>query len=378
MNDHLIHQNRIRQVFFLVIIVLLGLLLFSELYTFLPALLGAVTLYIVMRKWMFYLTEKKKWRKGWTAALLMLLSMIVILLPIALLINMLSSKITFAIQHSDELVGSLKKIVTEIEQKFKVKITSDENINKLGDFIRSSIPKLLGATFNTLGTIFFMCFILYFMLVNGRKMEANIYEHIPLKDENAVMLGTEVKNMVISNSVVIPVIAVLQGVVALIGYLIIGVNEPWFWFVVTCITAMLPVVGAALAYVPLAIIFFANGDTGKGIFMLIYGFGVIGTVDNIFRFTLARKIGNVHPLVTVFGVIIGLSVFGFIGLIFGPLLVSYIVVLFRIYMNEFTVVPDEKKPDESAVVTKSRVLKDKIFNLFFSILCDDLANKSLT
>ena len=335
MNDHLIHQNRIRQVFFLVIIVLLGLLLFSELYTFLPALLGAVTLYIVMRKWMFYLTEKKKWRKGWTAALLMLLSMIVILLPIALLINMLSSKITFAIQHSDELVGSLKKIVTEIEQKFKIKITRDENINRLGDFIRSSIPKLLGATFNTLGTIFFMYFILYFMLVNGRKMEANIYEHIPLKDENAMMLGTEVKNMVISNSVVIPVIAVLQGVVALIGYLIIGVNEPWFWFVVTCITAMLPVVGAALAYVPLAIIFFANGDTGKGIFMLIYGFGVIGTVDNIFRFTLARKIGNVHPLVTVFGVIIGLSVFGFIGLIFGPLLISLFLLLLKIYSSEF-------------------------------------------
>jgi len=335
MNDHLIHQNRIRQVFFLVIIVLLGLLLFSELYTFLPALLGAVTLYIVMRKWMFYLTEKKKWRKGWTAALLMLLSMIVILLPIALLINMLSSKITFAIQHSDELVGSLKKIVTEIEQKFKIKITRDENINRLGDFIRSSIPKLLGATFNTLGTIFFMYFILYFMLVNGRKMEANIYEHFPLKDENAMMLGTEVKNMVISNSVVIPVIAVLQGVVALIGYLIIGVNEPWFWFVVTCITAMLPVVGAALAYVPLAIIFFANGDTGKGIFMLIYGFGVIGTVDNIFRFTLARKIGNVHPLVTVFGVIIGLSVFGFIGLIFGPLLISLFLLLLKIYSSEF-------------------------------------------
>jgi len=335
MNDHLIHQNRIRQVFFLVIIVLLGLLLFSELYTFLPALLGAVTLYIVMRRWMFHLTVKKKWRKGWTAALLMLLSMIVILLPIALLINMLSSKITFAIQHSDELVGSLKKIVSDIELKFNIKITRDENINKLGDFIRSSIPKLLGATFNTLGTIFFMYFILYFMLVNGRKMEANIYEHIPLKDENAMMLGTEVKNMVISNSVVIPVIAVLQGVVALIGYLIIGVNEPWFWFVVTCITAMLPVVGAALAYVPLAIIFFANGDTGKGIFMLIYGFGVIGTVDNIFRFTLARKIGNVHPLVTVFGVIIGLSVFGFIGLIFGPLLISLFLLLLKIYSSEF-------------------------------------------
>jgi predicted PurR-regulated permease PerM len=62
--------------------------------------------------------------------------------------------------------------------------------------------------------------------------------------------------------------------------------------------------------------------------------------------------GNVHPVITVLGVLIGLGLFGFIGLIFGPLLVSYIVVLFRIYMNEFTTVPDEKKADESAVVTK--------------------------
>jgi len=335
MDNHVIHQNRIRQIFFLVVIVLLGLLLFLELYTFLPALLGAITLYIVMRRWMFYLTITKKWRKAWTAALLMFLSLIIILLPIGVLVNMLSTKITFAVQHSNELVGALKTVVADLEKRFDIEIVSDENINKLGNIISSGIPKLLSATFNTLGTIFFMFFILYFMLVNGKKMETSIYEHIPLRDENAEMLGKEVKNMVLSNAVGIPVIAVLQGVVALIGYLIIGVKEPWFWFVVTCITAMLPVVGAALAYVPLAIIFFANGDTGKGIFMLIYGFGVIGTVDNIFRFTLARKIGNIHPLVTVFGVIIGLSVFGFIGLIFGPLLISLFLLLLKIYSNEF-------------------------------------------
>lgn len=255
MENNVIHQNRIRQVFFLVIIVALGILLFRELYTFLPALLGAITLYIVMRKWMFYLTLKKKWRKAWTAALLMFLSLIVILLPIAVLVNMLTAKITFAIQHSNELVEALKKVITDLEVRFNVEIISDANINKLGDFITGGIPRLLGATFNTLGTIFFMYFILYFMLVNGKDMERNIYEHIPLRDENASMLGKEVKSMVLSNAVGIPVIAVMQGIIALIGYLIIGVKEPWFWFVVTCITAMLPVVGAALAYVPLAIIF---------------------------------------------------------------------------------------------------------------------------
>ena len=143
--------------------------------------------------------------------------------------------------------------------------------------------------------------------------------------------------MVISNAIGIPIIALLQGIVGLIGYLIIGVKDPLFWFVVTSITAMLPVVGAALAYVPLALIFFANNQNWQGFFMLIYGFGVIGTVDNIFRFTLQRKIGNVHPLITVFGVIIGLKIFGFIGLIFGPLLISLFILLLKIYTSEFAV-----------------------------------------
>jgi len=335
MNNQVINQNQIRQIFFIIIIVLLGLLLFLELYTFLPALLGAITLYILMRRWMFYLSYIKKWKKGLAAFVLMLLSMIVILLPIAVLINMLSSKVTYAIEHSNELIVALKKVASDLEQRFNVDLVSDESINKLGNLISTGIPKLLNATFSTLATIFFMYFILFFMLVNGKKMEVTIYEYIPLQDENVDRLGKEVNNMVLSNAIGIPLIAILQGIVALIGYLAIGVDQPWFWFVVTCITAMLPVAGAALAYIPLAIIFFADGDTTRGVIMLIYGFGIIGLADNVFRFTLARKIGNVHPLITIFGVIVGLKVFGFIGLIFGPLLISLFILLVRIYSSEF-------------------------------------------
>ncbi|MFN8288686.1 MAG: AI-2E family transporter [Chitinophagaceae bacterium] len=330
-----ISQNRVRQFFFILIILLLFVLLFLELYTFVPALLGSITLYILLHKWMFFLTEKKKWRNGWTAALLMVFSLVVILLPVALLVNMLSSKVNYAIQHSEELTAALKKVVSNIETKFDVTLASEENINKLGAGIASSLPQILGATFNTLTNIFFMYFILYFMLVNGRKMEDSLYEHIPLKDENVARIGKEVHMMVLSNAIGIPLVAFAQGLVALPIYLILGVEEPFFWFGVTCIAAMLPVVGAALAYVPLAIIFFANDQTWQGIAMLILGFGVIGTIDNVLRFTLLKKLGNVHPLTTVFGVIIGLKLFGFIGLIFGPLLISLFMLLLKIYTSEF-------------------------------------------
>ena len=335
MSNQVIDQNRIRQIFFILIILMLGILLFRQLQSFLPAVLGAITLYVLLRRWMFYLTEKKKWRKGWTAVLLMFFSFIVILLPVGLLVNMLSSKVSYAVQHSDELVQALKKVVANIETQFDVTLASEQNINKLGNTIAQSLPKILGATFNTLSTIFFMYFILYFMLVNGRKMEDTFYEYIPLRDENVNKISKEVSTMVVSNAIGIPLVAFAQGVVGLIGYFIIGVKEPFFWFGVTCIAGMIPVIGAALAYIPLAIIFFANGQNWQGIAMAIYGFGVIGTVDNVLRFSLLKKLGNVHPLTTVFGVIIGLNLVGFIGLIFGPLLISLFMVLLKIYSSEF-------------------------------------------
>lgn len=284
---------------------------------------------------MFFLTEKRKWRKGLAALILMFASLIVILLPVGLLVNMLSSKIAYAVQHSAELIEALKKVAHNIELRFDVTIVSDENINKLGEGIAKSLPVILGATFNTVTIIFFMYFILYFMLINGRKMENSLYEYIPLRDENVSKINKEVNMMVVSNAIGIPVIAFAQGVIGLIGYLIIGVKEPFFWFGVTCIAGMIPVVGAALAYVPLAIIFFANDQAWQGIAMTIFGFGVIGTVDNVLRFSLLKKIGNVHPLTTVFGVIIGLKLFGFIGLIFGPLLISLFMLLLKIYSTEF-------------------------------------------
>ncbi len=335
MSNNVLDSNRLRQVFFIIIIFLLGILLSWQLYSFLPALLGAITLYILMHKAMLYLTEKKKWRKGWTTILLMLVSFIVILMPVGLLINMLSSQVSYALQHSSHLVDALKKVVADAEGQLNIEILSEQNINKLGDFIATSLPGIVGATFNSITTIFFMYFILYFMLMNARYMEDTLYEYIPLKDENVSRLGKEVNSMVASNAIGIPLIAFAQGLVGLIGYLILGVKEPFFWFGVTCIAGMIPVVGAALAYIPLAILFFANGQNWQGIAMLVFGFGIIGTIDNVLRFTLLKKLGNVHPLTTVFGVIIGLNLFGFIGLIFGPLLISLFMLLLRIYSSEF-------------------------------------------
>ena len=332
-----IDSNLLRQIFFIIIILVLGLVLFFELWFFLSAFLGAITFYVIMRQRMFYLTEKRKWKPNRAAWVLLLLSFFVILVPIGLLANIMYSKISYVVTHSSDLMASLKRTLEEISQKIGYELVKKENINQLGSRLAELLPKILGVTLNTFALISTMYFILYFMLVNGRNMEDSLYEYVPLKDGNVELIGKEIKRMVISNTIAIPLIALIQGVVGLIGYLVIGISEPFVWFVATCITAMLPIVGAALVYVPLTVMLLMQGETGKGIAMGIWGFGLIGLVDNLFRFMLNKKLGDIHPLITVFGVIVGIQLFGFIGLIFGPLLISMFILLLKIYSTEFLV-----------------------------------------
>lgn len=332
-----IPNNVIRQILLLLFILMLGWILFDELKFFLPAFLGAYTLYIMMRKYMFILTGRYKWKKGLAAAILMLISFLVILLPIFLLINMMTSKVGYAISHSEQVLTSIQNYVSKYEAQYSFDIINEQSTQKITGWVASTLPKILNATLNTLLSVVIMYLILYFMLTEGRRMESTLYDSVPLKDENILMLRKDLNGMVLSNAIGIPLIAIAQGVVAVIGYILIGVEQPWFWFVVTCIAAMLPVVGAALAYIPIGILFFAEGDSTRGIILLIFGFLIIGTTDNLFRFWLQKKLGDVHPLITAFGVIIGVSLFGFIGLVFGPILISLFLLMIKVYVNEFSI-----------------------------------------
>jgi predicted PurR-regulated permease PerM len=169
-------------------------------------------------------------------------------------------------------------------------------------------------------------------------METWLTYHVPLKNENVGLIGNEIRTLVISNALGIPITAVLQGVLGAIAYWALGVTDIPFWFVVTCISAVVPMVGSALAIIAVAILLYAEGSNIKGTLMLVYGFGVMATLDSVFRIAIQKKMGNVHPLITTFGVVVGVKLFGFIGLVFGPILLSLFILLIRIYINEF----DEK------------------------------------
>ncbi|MDO9374495.1 MAG: AI-2E family transporter [Bacteroidota bacterium] len=331
-----VFNNHLRQILLLALIILLGILMISQLNMFLPGLLGGVTLYIVSRRWFQHLTIVKKWRKGGTALLFILCFIVVIAIPVYISVLMVSPKIDSLLDNQQELIKSLQVFSDKIEKSIGIKLMSDENTKSLTTTISSFIPTFLNSTANILTNLIMMFFLLYYLLVSGKEVEKYLDHIIPLKPENVEKLAQETQMMISANAIGIPVICLVQGIVAAIGYLIFGIDDWAMWGFVTGIFAFFPLVGTMIVWVPLVIYLYSSGQSWTATALTIYSIVVTGNVDYITRLGLMKKIGNVHPLITVLGVLVGLKLFGFMGLIFGPLLISYFIILVRIYLNEFT------------------------------------------
>jgi len=141
--------------------------------------------------------------------------------------------------------------------------------------------------------------------------------------------------MVRANAVGIPLISIIQGITATIGYIIFGLKDWGLWGFLTGLFAFFPVVGTMLVWLPLVIYLYSLDLHWQATGLLLYSLLVTGNVDYLARVTLMKKIGDVHPLITIFGVIVGLQLFGFMGFVFGPLVFSYLIILMKIYTHEF-------------------------------------------
>lgn len=324
----------VRQLFLLLLILFLTVLIFKEITPYLSGFLGAITLYVLLRKWMEQLA-RRKWGIPWASAFLMFLSFIIILVPISLIVMMLTSKISKAVKNSEKVTQAIKSQVNVWESDLGYNLSDSIDINAITNWVSTNLQALVGSTFNVAIAIGIMYFLLYYMLVYNKQMKESIYEYIPLGSDNVKDIGRESVAMVRSNALGIPLVALAQGIIALIGYFIFGVPDPFFWFVITAIGSMIPFVGTLIGIVPVVILLYSTGNVAQAIGVAIYGVVVVGSTDNIIRLYVLEKLANVHPLVTLIGVIVGVPLFGFIGLIFGPLLISLFLLILKIYKREY-------------------------------------------
>jgi predicted PurR-regulated permease PerM len=330
-----IHPNKIRQILLLSVIVLLAILIGREMYFLLGAFLGAVTFYVILRNAMIKLVSDYKWKKSLAALALILVSLMVLVLPVGWLASVAFDKIQPLLHQPELLNEAFEKIHQYLIKEFNIDIFNEKNMAKVNGYVVSFAQQTLGSTMAGLGNLVIMYFILFFMLVQTMDVEYWLRKNVPFKNSNVNRVITEFRNLVYSNALGIPVVAMIQGLVGLIGYWIFGVEEFVLMGILTAIVSVMPVVGSMAVYVPLMIYQLSIGHTWQGVAIGLWGFLLIGSVDNVARFMLQKRMSNVHPLITIFGVLIGLNIFGFLGLIFGPLLLSMFILLVKVYIDEF-------------------------------------------
>ena len=317
------------------IILLSGLVILNETRPFLGGILGASTIYVLMRQQLFFLVEKKKFRPSVAAVLLLLEAIAVFLIPISLAVWLVVNKVQTADFDVAAIIKSIEHVAGLVEERIGINLLDKGNLNSL----MLSLPRIGQSLMGSIGSfginLVVLVLVLYFMLIGGRGMEKYVYEILPFDTKNRPMIVREIEMIVKSNAIGIPLLAIAQGLIALVGYLIFDAPSPIILAFFTCIATVIPVVGTMLIWLPLCLYLLLIGDWGNAIGMFLYSVIIITNIDNLLRFILQKKMADIHPLITIFGVVIGFAIFGFIGVIFGPLLLSLFIFSFNIFKREY-------------------------------------------
>lgn len=317
------------------IILGLGFIFFLKLSPYMGGILGACTIYIMVRGQMLYLTEKKHIKKGITAVVLLIESIMCFLVPIALAVWLLINKLQTVNVDTVGFIHTVTNLADWLRAKTGYDLLSTENISSIASILPSIGQFLMGSISSFAINAFVLVFVLYFMIIGGTRMEQYIYEILPFSNMNKKNVLNEINMIVRSNAIGIPLLAVIQGLIATVGYYLFDVPSALLFGFLTCFATIIPIVGTAIVWFPLTVYLAIIGDWTHAIGLFLYSGIIVTNIDNLIRFVLQKRMADTHPLITIFGVVIGLSLFGFMGVIFGPLLLSIFLLCVDIFKQQY-------------------------------------------
>ena len=328
-------KEQYRKYSLITIILGLGLLLFLKMTPFMGGILGACTIYIMVRDQMLYLTQKKKIRKSVTAIILLIEAILCFLVPLSLAVWLLISKLQTVNVDTATFVDTITNLADWIRRKTEYDLLSKENISSIASILPGIGQFLMGGISSFAVNLFVLVFVLYFMLIGGTKMEQYIYELLPFSDSNKKHVMNEINMIVRANAIGIPLLAIIQGAIATLGYYLFDAPSALLFGFLTCFATVIPIVGTTLVWFPLAAYMAILGDWPHAIGLLLYCGLIVSNIENQIGFIIQKKMADTHPLITIFGVVIGLSLFGFMGVIFGPLLISIFILCVNIFKEQY-------------------------------------------
>jgi predicted PurR-regulated permease PerM len=202
-------------------------------------------------------------------------------------------------------------------------------------WIGSSAFGLIGTAARLALNLTIAFFGLYYLLLYPDRAWDLARSYIPFSEKNAERLRQRFRDVTYSTLVGTVLVAVIQGVLVGAAFYVLGLSNALFWGFVTVIFAILPIVGSGMVWGPGVVALVLDGRWGAGIALLAWGALVVGMVDNLIRPMVYRRWAQIHPMVTLVGAIAGVQYFGILGILIGPLTLTYFFELVRMYREEY-------------------------------------------
>jgi predicted PurR-regulated permease PerM len=316
-------------------------------WPFAASIIGAAVIAIVYYPLHLQLARRRI-KPSWAAFLSTLLVLVAFLVPLALLITTLTQELRSAYQSLASGMGeqgagriwaALDGPFAAIETRLgiepgQIRSMLAGRLQEIGSALLGNAMRVLGAAGG--GVIRFVIGVgtIYCAFLYGSHLHKNVVAVSPLGRSRTETLLRTVQQMVMASFYGVIAVAAAQGLLCGLGVWIAGLPSPTLWGVAAAVVSVLPMFGSALVWLPAAAILFAQGAVGRGVFMLIWGAGLVGTVDNFIRPMVVMTKLPAHPLAVFVSMLGAVEAFGPIGILLGPVILAVTVALFRMLREE--------------------------------------------
>lgn len=314
------------------VILLLGAGLVIALAPYATGLIGIPVLYVIFAP--LYRVLARRVRPRPAAALVVLLGVFLVLVPglsFAGVIVSEAQQMASGVMQSP-LLGRLGTLTV-------AGVNVGNQVAALGqrvvEWIGSSVFGLVGTATRFVLNLTIAFFGLYYLLLAGGQAWDALRPYIPFSTANADKLRARFQNVTISTLIGTGVTAAVQGALVGLGFALAGLPNAMFWGVVAVVFAILPVLGSAIVWVPGLLALVLDARWGAAAFVALWGTLLVANVDNLIRPIVFKRWAEIHPLLTVLGAFAGVSYFGILGLLIGPLALTYFFELIRMYGEEY-------------------------------------------
>ncbi|MGA9767805.1 MAG: AI-2E family transporter [Blastocatellia bacterium] len=342
-------KKRITIIFLLILTVFALYLCYLLFQPFLNPLLSALVIAIVF--FPVHARMHQVFRKPGVAALMstMLVTLIIILpaiLIFAAVTKEVSSLIAVIDQKSSEsggfspfvnhlIEGPMNWISQYVDMsQFNLSEAIRGRLEGLSRFLLAQLANIVGGVTSFIVDAVITIFTLFFLFREGRSLRRRVAAILPLTPAQVEKLFSGIENTIIGTVYGGLVVAAVQGALTGLALWVFGIHSPVMWGVVSAFFALLPFVGTAVVWAPAAIYLLATGHWAQAIILVGWGAGVVGTIDNLLRPYLISGRVQMHTLLIFFAVFGGVNVFGFLGLVVGPVIVAVTITLLAMLRDE--------------------------------------------